>query len=292
MKAFLFPGQGSQFSGMGFDLYKSNENAKSLFQTANKILNFDIANIMFEGSEEDLKQTNVTQPAIFIHSTVLAKCINSFRPDMVAGHSLGEFSALVAAKALSFEDGLQLVMKRAELMHVACQEHNSTMAAIIGLEADIIKKVCTETDGIVVPANYNSATQIVISGNRFSVENACNSLSELGAKRALILPVGGAFHSPIMRGAEKELEETINEIKFNKPICPIYQNVCAKAVIMEKELKQNLIQQLTAPVKWQYTIEQMIKEGATAFFEIGPGNVLTGLNRRINRDIPSNKVNI
>ena len=292
MKAFIFPGQGSQFSGMGFDLYQKNEKAKSLFQTANDILNFDITNIMFQGSEDDLKQTNVTQPAIFIHSTILATCINDFMPDMVAGHSLGEFSALVAANAFSFEDGLKLVMKRAELMHIACQEHNSTMAAIIGLDIEIIKKVCAETDGIVVPANYNSPGQIVISGNRRSVENACSILSKLGAKRALILPVAGAFHSPLMRGAEEELEEAINKIEFNKPICPIYQNVCAKAVLLENELKENLIKQLTAPVKWQQTIEQMINEGATEFFEVGPGNVLTGLNRRINREIPSSKVNI
>ena len=292
MKAFIFPGQGSQFSGMGFDLYEKNEKAKSLFQTANDILNFDITKIMFKGSEEDLKQTNVTQPAIFIHSTILAKCINDFNPDMVAGHSLGEFSALVAANALSFEDGLTLVMKRAELMHIACQEHNSTMAAIIGLDTQTINRVCEENDGIVVPANYNSPGQIVISGNQKSVENACSTLSQLGAKRALILPVAGAFHSPLMQGAEKELEEAINKIKFNKPICPIYQNVCAKPILIENELKQNLIKQLTAPVKWQQSIEQMIKEGATEFFELGPGNVLTGLNKRINRRIPSNKVNI
>lgn len=292
MKAFVFPGQGSQFSGMGFDLYQKNKQAKSLFQTANKILNFDITKIMFEGTEEDLKQTNVTQPAIFIHSTILAKCINNFMPDMVAGHSLGEFSALVAANALSFEDGLKLVMKRAELMHIACQEHDSTMAAILGLNTETINKVCEETDGIVVPANYNSPGQIVISGDRKSIENACNNLSELGAKRALILPVAGAFHSPLMSSAEEELEEAINKIQFNKPICPIYQNVCAKGILIETELKQNLIKQLTAPVKWQQTIEHMIHEGATEFFEVGPGNVLTGLNRRINRAIPSNKVNI
>jgi [acyl-carrier-protein] S-malonyltransferase len=292
MKAFIFPGQGSQFSGMGFDLYQKNEKAKSLFHTANDILKFDITKIMFEGSEEDLKQTNVTQPAIFIHSTILAKCINNFMPDMVAGHSLGEFSALVATNVLSFEDGLKLVMKRAELMHIACQEHNSTMAAIIGLDTEIINKTCELTDGIVVPANYNSPGQIVISGNRKSIENACNTLSELGAKRALILPVAGAFHSPLMSSAEEELEEAINKIQFNKPICPIYQNVCAKGILIETELKQNLIKQLTAPVKWQQTIEHMIHEGATEFFEVGPGNVLTGLNRRINRAIPSNKVNI
>lgn len=292
MKAFIFPGQGSQFSGMGFDLHEKNEKAKSLFKTANDILNFDITKIMFEGSEEDLKQTNVTQPAIFIHSTILAKCINDFMPDMVAGHSLGEFSSLVAANALSFEDGLKLVIKRAELMHIACQEHNSSMAAIIGLDAETINRVCEETDGIVVPANYNSPGQIVISGNQKSVENACSTLSKLGAKRALILPVAGAFHSPLMRGAEKELEEAINKIKFNKPICPIYQNVCAKPILIENELKQNLIKQLTAPVKWQQSIEQMIKEGATEFFELGPGNVLTGLNKRINKRIPSQKVNI
>ncbi|MAZ58504.1 MAG: [acyl-carrier-protein] S-malonyltransferase [Flavobacteriales bacterium] len=292
MKAFIFPGQGSQFSGMGFDLYQKNEKAKSLFHTANDILKFNITKIMFEGSEEDLKQTNVTQPAIFIHSTILAKCINNFMPDMVAGHSLGEFSALVATNVLSFEDGLKLVMKRAELMHIACQEHSSTMAAIIGLDTETINKTCELTDGIVVPANYNSPGQIVISGNRKSIENACSTLSELGAKRAVILPVAGAFHSPLMSSAEEELEEAINKIQFNKPICPIYQNVCAKGILIENELKQNLIKQLTAPVKWQQTIEHMIHEGATEFFEVGPGNVLTGLNRRINRVIPSNKVHI
>ena len=292
MKAFIFPGQGSQFSGMGFDLYEKNEKAKSLFHTANNVLKFDITRIMFEGSEEDLKQTNVTQPAIFIHSTILASCMHDVMPDMVAGHSLGEFSALVAANALSFEDGLRLVMKRAELMHIACQKHNSTMAAIIGLDIETINEVCEETDEIVVPANYNSPGQIVISGNRQAVENACNTLSESGAKRALILPVAGAFHSPLMKGAEKELEEAIHKTEFKKPICPIYQNVCAKGVLIENELKQNLIKQLTAPVKWQQTIEHMIHDGATEFFEVGPGNVLTGLNRRINRNIPSKKVNI
>ncbi|MAQ70269.1 MAG: [acyl-carrier-protein] S-malonyltransferase [Flavobacteriales bacterium] len=291
MKAFIFPGQGSQFPGMGLDLYEKNEKAKSLFHAANDILKFDITKIMFEGSEEDLKQTNVTQPAIFIHSTIVATCMNNVIPDMVAGHSLGEFSALVAANALSFEDGLKLVRKRAELMHIACQEHDSTMAAIIGLDTETVNKVCRETNGIVVPANYNSPGQIVISGDRKSIKNACSTLSELGAKRALILPVAGAFHSPLMKSAEKELEEAINKIEFNKPICPIYQNVCAQAILGVNELKQNLIKQLTAPVKWQQTIENMIHKGATEFFEVGPGNVLIGLNRRINRSIPSNKVN-
>ena len=292
MKALIFPGQGSQFSGMGLDLYKSDATAKSLFKIANDILNFDISRIMFEGSIEDLKQTNVTQPAIYIHSTILAKCIKNLIPNMVAGHSLGEFSALVAANTLSFEDGLKLVSKRAELMHVACQENNSTMAAIIGLEVDIINEVCQDTRGIVVPANYNSPGQIVISGNDKSVEEACKTLSKKGAKRALILPVAGAFHSPLMASAKEELEETINEMEFKKPICPIYQNVCANAVLLENEIKQNLIKQLTAPVKWQQTIEQMIKEGATEFIEVGPGNVLSGLNRRINRNIKSSKATL
>ena len=292
MKALIFPGQGSQFSGMGLDLYKSNDTAKSLFKIANDILNFDISKIMFEGSIEDLKQTNVTQPAIYIHSTILAKCIKNLIPNMVAGHSLGEFSALVAANTLSFEDGLKLVSKRAELMHVACQENNSTMAAIIGLEVDTINEVCQNTSGIVVPANYNSPGQIVISGNYKSVEEACKILSEKGARRALILPVAGAFHSPLMASAKEELEETINEMEFKKPICPIYQNVCANAVVLEEEIKQNLIKQLTAPVKWQQTIEQMIKEGATEFIEVGPGNVLSGLNRRINRNIKSSKATL
>ncbi len=292
MKAFIFPGQGSQFPGMGSDLYQQSKKAKQLFKLANKILNFDICKIMFEGSDNDLKQTNVTQPAVFIHSTILAHVISDFNPKMVAGHSFGEFSALVAANTLSFEDGLKLVRKRAQLMHVACQEHDSTMAAIIGLQAEIIDKVCQETNGVVVPANYNSPGQVVISGDYKAVEEACKTLSEKGAKRALILPVAGAFHSPLMSSAEQELKETINEIEFKKPICPIYQNVCANPVLIENEIKQNLIKQLTAPVKWQQTIEQMITEGATEFLEVGPGNVLTGLNRRINRNVESTKATI
>ena len=292
MKAFIFPGQGSQFPGMGYDLYQKNEQAKNLFQTSNKILNFDIAKIMFDGSSEDLKQTNVTQPAIFIHSTILATCINGFTPDMVAGHSLGEFSALVAAKTLSFNDGLTLVMKRAELMHIACQKNDSTMAAILGLEANIIEKTCENIKGVVVPANYNSSNQIVISGERKSIENACEKLSELGAKITVILRVSGAFHSPIMASAKESLKEVINSMEFQAPICPIYQNVCAQPILNKNKLKENLIEQLTSPVKWHQTIENMIKEGAKQFVEVGPGNVLTGLNKRINRSIESIKAEI
>ena len=292
MKAFIFPGQGSQFPRMGFDLYKKSAQAKSLFQISNKILNFDIAKIMFDGSSEDLKQTNVTQPAIFIHSTILAKCINRFTPDMVAGHSLGEFSALVAAKTLSFNDGLKLVMKRAELMHIACQANDSTMAAILGLESNIIEKTCENNEGIVVPANYNSPNQIVISGERKSIEKVCGKLSELGAKRTLILPVAGAFHSPIMASAKESLKKVINSIEFQTPMCPIYQNVCAKPILNKNTLKTNLIEQLTSPVKWHQTIENMIKEGAKEFIEVGPGNVLTGLNKRINRSVESIKAEI
>ena len=292
MKAFIFPGQGSQFSGMGYDLYKSSQKAKKLFELSNKILDFNICKIMFEGSDEELKQTNVTQPAIFIHSTILASCINNFKPDMVAGHSLGEFSALVAAKSLSFEDGLRLVLKRAEAMHLACERDDSTMAAIIGLDAKIIEKTCSEQQGVVVPANYNSLHQIVISGDSNTIQKTCDKLIEIGAKRAVILPVGGAFHSPIMTSAKDSLKEVIDSIEFHNPICPIYQNVSGNGVTKISKLKSNLIEQLTAPVKWYQSINNMINQGATQFFEVGPGNVLTGLNRRINRDVESKKASI
>jgi len=291
MKAFIFPGQGSQFSGMGFDVYEKNEKAKSLFHTANDILKFDITKIMFEGTEEDLKQTNVTQPAIFIHSVIMSKCLNQI-PDMVAGHSLGEFSALVCAKTISFEDGLQLVLERANAMHLACEKSNSTMAAIIGTEAKLIEKICADEEGVVVPANYNSPQQIVISGERTQIEKVCEKLKNAGAKKTVILPVGGAFHSPIMKPAKEKLENAINNIQFNKPICPIYQNVSAKPVSNPELLKNNLVEQLTAPVKWFQTIQTMIQDGATEFTELGPGNVLTGLNRRIDRSINSVKANL
>jgi [acyl-carrier-protein] S-malonyltransferase len=289
MRAFIFPGQGSQFPGMGYDLFKSSKESKNLFHHANKILNFDIAKIMFEGSKEDLTKTNVTQPAIFIHSIALSKCTN-LSPDMVAGHSLGEFSALVASKTLSFEDGLKLVSKRAEAMQTACDDIDSTMAAIIGLDCKVIEKVCNEHNDIVVPANYNSSNQIVISGKRTGVIEICKKLSNLGAKKTVLLPVSGAFHSPIMDLAKASLKQTITEIHFNKPICPIYQNVCAEGIQDPEKIKYNLIEQLTKPVKWFQTIEKMVNDGATQFFEIGPGNVLTGLNRRINRSIESTKL--
>jgi [acyl-carrier-protein] S-malonyltransferase len=292
VKAFIFPGQGSQFKGMGHDLYQSHQKAKKLFELANKLLEFDICKIMFEGSEEDLKQTNVTQPAIFIHSIILANCITNLNPDMVAGHSLGEFSALVAAKSLSFEDGLKLVMARAEAMHIACENNDSTMAAIIGLEAHVIEKICNDEKGIVVPANYNSSTQIVISGNKKTIQKICNTLIKLGAKRAIILPVAGAFHSPIMKSAKDSLKNVINSIEFNNPICPIYQNVSASPTIDNNLIKNNLIEQLTKPVKWHQTIENMIRGGATQFIEVGPGNVLIGLNKRINGSIESIKATV
>ena len=291
MKAFIFPGQGSRFAGMGYDLYKSSQKAKKLFELGNLILNFNIAKIMFEGSEDDLKQTNVTQPAIFIHSVIMSKCLNQI-PDMVAGHSLGEFSALVCAKTISFEDGLQLVLERANAMHLACEKSNSTMAAIIGTEAKLIEKICADEEGVVVPANYNSPQQIVISGEQTQIEKVCEKLKNAGAKKTVILPVGGAFHSPIMKPAKEKLENAINNIKFKKPICPIYQNVSAKPFSNPELLKNNLVEQLTAPVKWFQTIQTMIQDGATEFTELGPGNVLTGLNRRIDRSINSVKANL
>ena len=291
MISIVFPGQGSQKVGMGYDLYKSSQKAKKLFELGNLILNFNIAKIMFEGSEDDLKQTNVTQPAIFIHSVIMSKCLNQI-PDMVAGHSLGEFSALVCAKTISFEDGLQLVLERANAMHLACEKSNSTMAAIIGTEAKLIEKICADEGGVVVPANYNSPQQIVISGERTQIEKVCEKLKNAGAKKTVILPVGGAFHSPIMKPAKEKLENAINNIKFKKPICPIYQNVSAKPVSNPELLKNNLVEQLTAPVKWFQTIQTMIQDGATEFTELGPGNVLTGLNRRIDRSINSVKANL
>jgi [acyl-carrier-protein] S-malonyltransferase len=285
MNAYIFPGQGAQFSGMGLQLYENSSLAKNLFEEANTILGFSITDIMFKGSAEDLKETKVTQPAIFLHSVILAKTLgNGFKPDMVAGHSLGEFSALVANGTLNFEDGLKLVSKRALAMQKACELQPSTMAAVLGLEDTIVEKICNETEGVVVAANYNCPGQLVISGEVEAVNKACEALKEAGAKRALVLPVGGAFHSPLMEPAREELAAAIENTKFSKPSCPIYQNVTAYAVIDELSIKTNLISQLTAPVRWTQSVEQMIKDGATMFTEVGPGNVLQGLVKKINKE--------
>ncbi len=284
MKAYIFPGQGAQFSGMGLDLFEASPLAKEYFNKANEILGFSITDIMFKGTDEELKQTKVTQPAIFLHSVILAKVLGEeFQPEMVAGHSLGEFSALVAAGVLSFEDGLKLVSTRALAMQKACELQPSTMAAVLGLEDQIVVDTCAEIDGVVVAANFNCPGQLVISGAVPAVEKACEVLKEKGAKRALLLPVGGAFHSPLMEPAREELAAAIEETTFNTPICPIYQNVTAKAVTNPEEIKKNLITQLTAPVLWTQTIQQMIANGATEFVEIGPGNVLQGLVKKIDR---------
>lgn len=289
MKAFVFPGQGAQFTGMGKDLYESNAKAKELFDKANEILGFDITKIMFEGSAEELKQTKVTQPAVFLHSVVSAICLgDEFDAEMTAGHSLGEFSALVAAGALSFEDGLKLVSKRAMAMQKACEAAPSTMAAIIGLSDDVIEKVCAEVSSegnIVVPANYNCPGQLVISGNIGAVNAACEKLKEAGAKRALVLPVGGAFHSPLMQPAKDELQAAIEATEFSSPRIPVYQNVDAKAHTDAAEIKQNLIAQLTAPVKWTYEVKQMMADGATDFVECGPGKALQGMILKIAKGV-------
>lgn len=288
MKAYVFPGQGSQFPGMGKDLYDNNPNAKALFEKANDILGFRITDILFNGTEEELKQTKVTQPAIFLHSVVLASTLSDFKPDMVAGHSLGEFSALVANKTLSFEDALKLVYKRALAMQKACEINPSTMAAVLNLDDKIVETICadiTASGHTVVAANYNCPGQLVISGSIEGVNIACEKMKEAGAKRALVLPVGGAFHSPLMEPARVELEEAINATHFNTPVCPVYQNVTASAVSNPEEIKRNLIAQLTAPVKWTQTIESMIRDGATNFTEVGPGKVLQGLVKKINKDI-------
>lgn len=293
MKAYVFPGQGAQFSGMGKDLYDQSELARKLFGQANDILGFDIQKIMFEGSDEELKQTKVTQPAIFLHSTILAACLgDQFKPDMVAGHSLGEISALVANKALQFEDGLLLVYKRALAMQKACESIPSTMAAILGLEDNIVENICTQIDGIVVPANYNCPGQLVISGSIEAVEQACAKLTEAGAKRAMVLPVGGAFHSPLMEPAREKLAAAIEATEFAQPICPIYQNVTANAVSNPDEIKNNLIIQLTAPVKWTQTMNQMIADGATEVIEVGPGKVLQGLFKKVDRAFPCSSAEI
>ena len=293
MKAYVFPGQGAQFSGMGKDLYDNSEIAKNLFDKANELLGFDIQKIMFEGSDEELKQTKVTQPAIFLHSTILAACLgDAFQPAMVAGHSLGEISALVANKTLSFEDGLQLVYKRALAMQAACEAVPSTMAAILGLEDTVVEEICAGIDGVVVAANYNCPGQLVISGAIPAVEEACAKLTEAGAKRALILPVGGAFHSPLMEPARAELAAAIEATEFNTPICPVYQNTTAQAVTNPSEIKQNLIDQLTAPVRWTQTMNQMIADGASEVIEVGPGKVLQGLFKKVDRAFPCSSAEI
>ena len=285
MRAYIFPGQGAQFPGMGKDLFDKSDKAKALFNSANKILGFDITKIMFEGNPEDLKQTKVTQPAIFLHSVILAKCLsNKFNPDMVAGHSLGEFSALVANNTLNFESGLKLVAQRAVAMQKACEISEGTMAAVLGLENKIVESTCKEINGVVVAANYNCPGQLVVSGEIEPIHKACELMKDKGARKALVLPVGGAFHSPLMEPAREELANAIENTKFNSPSCPIYQNVSAIAVSDVNTIKKNLIAQLTAPVKWTQSIESMIKDGATDFIEVGPGNVLQGLVRKINRE--------
>lgn len=288
MKAYVFPGQGAQFPGMGKDIYDKSSKGKELFEKANIILGFEITKTMFEGPEEDLKLTKVTQPAIFLHSTILAITSgNKFQPEMVAGHSLGEFSALVANRALSFEDGLSLVSKRAIAMQKACEAEPSTMAAIIGLEDEIVNKVCSSISEIVVPANYNCPGQIVISGSIEGIDRAMEKLTELGAKRAIKLAVGGAFHSPLMKPAQDELTKAIYETEFSKPVCPVYQNYTAEPTTDPDEIKQNLIYQLTAPVKWTQTLMHMIRDGASSFTEVGPGKVLQGLIKKVDRKMPT-----
>ena len=285
MKSYIFPGQGAQFVGMGLDLYEKSAEAKALFEAANGILGFSITDIMFSGTDEDLKQTKVTQPAIFLHSVILSKVLGkNFAPQMVAGHSLGEFSALVANEALSFEDGLELVAKRATAMQKACELQPGTMAAVLGLDDSKVEERCATVDGIVTPANYNCPGQLVISGELKAVEVACEKMKEAGAKRALVLPVGGAFHSVLMKPAEEELAAAIEQTTFHKPLCPVYQNVTTTAVSNEANIKKNLIKQLTAPVKWTQSVQQMIADGATEFIEVGPGKVLQGLVKKINKE--------
>jgi [acyl-carrier-protein] S-malonyltransferase len=283
--AYIFPGQGAQFPGMGKHLYNSNEQAKELFEKANVILGFRISDVMFSGTEEELKQTNVTQPAVFLHSVITYLVHPELKPDMTAGHSLGEFSALVAAGALSFEDGLKLVSKRAAAMQKACEQNPSTMAAILGLEDAKVEEVCASiTDEVVVPANYNCPGQLVISGSIAGIDKACEAMKAAGAKRALVLQVGGAFHSPLMEPARKELQEAIEQTEFKMPACPVYQNVDAKPYVNPEDIKANLINQLTAPVRWTQTVQNMVADGATEFTECGPGNVLQGLVKKINKE--------
>ena len=286
MKAYIFPGQGAQFTGMGLDLYEKSPLAKEYFEKANDILGFKITDIMFEGTAEQLKETKVTQPAIFLHSVILAKVLgDAFQPEMVAGHSLGELSALVANGVLTFEDGLQLVSKRALAMQKACEMQESTMAAVLGLDDNVVEETCAEIDGVVVAANYNCPGQLVISGEIKAVEKACEVLTEKGARRALLLPVGGAFHSPMMEPAREELAAAIEATEFGEPTCAVYQNVVAKAVTNPNEIKENLIAQLTAPVKWTQCVQAMIADGGTEFIEVGPGKVLQGLMRKIDRSV-------
>lgn len=293
MKAYVFPGQGAQFSGMGKDLYDSKPAAKKLFENANEILGFNIAKTMFSGTDEELKQTKVTQPAIFLHSVILAKVLESeFNPAMVAGHSLGEISALVASNCLSFEDGLKLVNARALAMQKACEINPSTMAAIIGLDDEIVENICQETEGIVVAANYNCPGQLVISGEIAAIDTACEKLTEAGARRALKLPVGGAFHSPLMEPARAELQEAISNTSFETPMCPVYQNVSAEAVTSPELIQQNLIAQLTAPVKWTQTMKNMLQAGDIEIIEVGPGKVLQGLFKKVDRTTPTSSASI
>ena len=290
MKAYIFPGQGSQHTGMGYDLYKEFDFLKDFFSVSNDILGFNISQLMFKGSDDDLKQTKVTQPAIFIHSVAMIKALGkSFNPQMVAGHSLGEFSALVACGVLSFEQGLDLVSKRAIAMQEACENTNGTMAAIIGLENKVIEQTCESISGTVIPANYNCPGQVVISGETKSVADCCERLKDKGARRAITLPVSGAFHSVLMESAKEKLNEVINQIDFNEPICPIYQNVSGNFETKAEKIKLNLISQMTSPVKWTQSVKNMIKDGANEFSEIGPGNVLQGLVKKIDREVLTNK---
>ncbi len=293
MKAYVFPGQGSQFPGMGKDIFDANDLAKSLFHQADEILGFTISDLMFNGSPEDLKQTKVTQPAVFLHSVILAKVLGEgFKPDMVAGHSLGEISALVAADAMTFEDGLKLVSARAQAMQHACEINPSTMAAVLGLEDRIVEATCEKVDDIVVAANYNCPGQLVISGTMSGVESACEMLKEEGAKRALMLPVGGAFHSPLMEPAKLELQKAIDNVEMKTPRCPVYQNVNGKAVTDPAIIKEQLIAQLTAPVKWTQIMENMIADGASEFIEVGPGKVLQGLVKKVDREMTTSSAEV
>lgn len=293
MKAYVFPGQGAQFSGMGQDLYEKSALAREMFDKANEILGFDIAKIMFQGTDEELKQTKVTQPAIFLHSTILSACLGEeFQPDMVAGHSLGEISALVASNALSFEDGLRLVSERALAMQDACEAVPSTMAAILGLDDKVVEEICASIDGVVVAANYNCPGQLVISGEINAVNEACAKLTEAGAKRAMVLQVGGAFHSPLMEPARERLAAAIQATDFHQPICPIYQNTTASAVSNPSEIKENLLIQLTSPVRWTQSMQQMIKDGAREVVEVGPGKVLQGLFKKVDRAFPTSSAEL